>query len=78
MVPKQRQRRRIGHPGKPTRPILAPNDLWRADYKGQFKTGNGLYCYPLTVTDALSYGIVAGVHVDQHLLFFKDKYRYGI
>jgi putative transposase len=54
LVPKQRQRRRIGHPGKPTSAILAPNDLWCADYKGQFKTGNGLYCYPLTVTDGYS------------------------
>jgi transposase InsO family protein len=54
MVPQQRQRRRIGHPGKPTRSILAPNDLWCADYKGQFKTGNGIYCYPLTVTDGYS------------------------
>lgn len=54
MVAKQRQRRRIGHPGKPTRSILAPNDLWCADYKGQFKTGNGIYCYPLTVTDGYS------------------------
>jgi transposase InsO family protein len=54
LVPKQRQRRRIGHPGKPTSSILAPNDLWCADYKGQFKTGNGIYCYPLTVTDGYS------------------------
>lgn len=54
MVPKQRQRRRIGHPGKPTSSILAPNDLWCADYKGQFKTGNGIYCYPLIVTDGYS------------------------
>jgi transposase len=27
MVPIQRQRRRIGHPGKPTTQILAPNDV---------------------------------------------------
>lgn len=54
MVPKKRQRRRIGHPGKPTSSILAPNDLWSADFKGQFKTGNGRYCYPLTVTDSFS------------------------
>jgi transposase len=54
MVPKQRSRRRIGHPGKPTSSILAPNDLWSADYKGQFKTGDGRYCYPLTVTDSFS------------------------
>ena len=54
MVPKKRNRRRIGHPGKPTSSILAPNDLWSADFKGQFKTGNGRYCFPLTVTDGFS------------------------
>lgn len=27
------------------------NDLWCADFKGEFKLGNGRYCYPLTVTD---------------------------
>src|SRR5713226_4720310 len=37
MVPSRRQRRRIGHPGKPTSAILAPNDCWSADYKGQFR-----------------------------------------
>ena len=54
MVPKKRQRRRIGHPGRPTSSILAPNDVWSADYKGQFKTGDGRYCYPLTVADGFS------------------------
>jgi transposase InsO family protein len=54
MVPKARHRRHIGHPGKPTSSILAPNDLWTADFKGQFKTGDGLYCYPLTVADGFS------------------------
>ena len=54
MVPKRHQRRHIGHPGKPNSSILAPNDLWSADFKGQFKTGNGIYCYPLTVTDGFS------------------------
>jgi transposase InsO family protein len=53
-VPKQRRRRHIGHPGKPISQILAPNDVWSADFKGQFKTGDGLYCYPLTVTDGFS------------------------
>src|SRR5260370_8662673 len=50
MVPMRRQRRRLGHPGKPASQILAPNDLWSAGYKGQFRTGDGRYCYPLTVT----------------------------
>lgn len=54
MVPSRRNRRHIGHPGKPTSTILAPNDIWCADFKGQFKTGDGVYCYPLTVTDGYS------------------------
>jgi transposase len=29
----------------------APNALWCADFKGEFKLGDGRYCYPLTVTD---------------------------
>ena len=28
--------------------------LWAADYKGQFKLGNGHWCFPLTVTDSYS------------------------
>jgi transposase InsO family protein len=31
-----------------------PNDLWCADNKGEFKLGNKVYCYPLTVTDHAS------------------------
>jgi hypothetical protein len=54
MGPIKRQRRRLGHPGKPTSQILAPNDVWSADYKGQFRTGDGRYCYPLTVADGFS------------------------
>lgn len=32
----------------------APNELWSADFKGQFKMGNGRWCYPLTVMDHAS------------------------
>jgi transposase InsO family protein len=31
-----------------------PNDLWCVDFKGEFKLGDGRYCYPLTVTDQAS------------------------
>jgi transposase InsO family protein len=31
-----------------------PNDLWGADFKGEFTLGNKRYCYPLTVTDHAS------------------------
>jgi hypothetical protein len=29
----------------------APNDLWTADFKGQFRTRDGIYCFPLTIAD---------------------------
>jgi transposase InsO family protein len=46
----------IGRPrrratGTPLSPGDAPNALWCADFKGEFKLGDGRYCYPLTVTD---------------------------
>jgi putative transposase len=31
-----------------------PNDLWCADYKGEFMLTDRRYCYPLTITDAVS------------------------
>jgi len=58
LVPKPR-RRRLGHPGKPTSLITAPNELWAADFKGEFKTGDGRYCYPLTSTDSYSRFLLA-------------------
>jgi len=54
LIIRRPRRRTVGHPGKPAKPILLPNDCWSADFKGQFKTGDGLYCYPLTVTDNYS------------------------
>src|SRR5207302_7277210 len=47
------------HGSRPSRPGqarrgAAPNALWCADFKGEFKLGNGRYCYPLTVTDHAS------------------------
>jgi len=29
----------------------APNDVWTADFKGEFRLGHGPYCYPLTISD---------------------------
>jgi len=37
----------------------APNQVWAADFKGHFKTGDGIYCYPLTVTDGCSRYLLA-------------------
>lgn len=49
LVRKPRRRRRVGHPGQPSATMSAPNAVWCADFKGQFKTRDGVYCYPLTV-----------------------------
>jgi len=54
LVKKRRRRRQPTHPGRPTAPFDAPNAIWSADFKGQFKTRDGIYCYPLTVQDGFS------------------------
>ena len=50
----RRRRRRYHAEGtvlsRPTR----PNDLWCADYKGEFMLADRRYCYPLTITDFAS------------------------
>jgi putative transposase len=51
LVPRRRKRRAIGHPGTPPSHMAAPNEVWSADFKGHFKTGDGRYGYPLTITD---------------------------
>ena len=40
--------------GTPLSEGLHPNDLWSADFKGEFQLGDKRYCYPLTVTDHAS------------------------
>lgn len=54
LVKKARTRRHLSHPGKPSSIIAAPNQVWCADFKGQFKTRDGIYCYPLTITGGFS------------------------
>jgi putative transposase len=50
-------RRRTRYTVPLTQPLAAarmPNDVWTADFKGWFRTGDGTRCDPLTVTDACS------------------------
>lgn len=48
---KKRRRYRKLHPGCPKRQAREPNEIWAADYKGQFRLKDGNYCFPLTVSD---------------------------
>ena len=59
LIESKPRRRAVGHPGRPSQQIVCPNDCWSADYKGQFRLGNGQYCYPLTVTDNYSRYLLA-------------------
>jgi len=50
---RKRTRRAPGHSSALGNPDT-PNALWCTDFKGQFRTGDTRYCYPLTLTDAHS------------------------
>ena len=39
---------------RPLTRATAPNDVWTADFTGEFRVGAGRYCFPLTVVDAQS------------------------
>ena len=51
---KRARERKSRAQGTPLSAGATANDLWCADFKGEFKLGNGRYCYPLTVTDQAS------------------------
>ncbi len=54
LVESRKRRMRIPRFTEPFAHVENPNDLWCIDFKGQFKTRDEEYCYPLTITDAHS------------------------
>lgn len=54
LVKRAPNRRRNKAMGTALCAVSAPNNLWCADFKGEFKLGSRQYCYPLTVTDQAS------------------------
>ncbi|PIT99452.1 MAG: integrase [Bdellovibrionales bacterium CG10_big_fil_rev_8_21_14_0_10_45_34] len=52
VIPRGRIRRRAE--GTVLSQASYPNELWCADYKGEFMLGSKEYCYPLTITDQAS------------------------
>ncbi len=55
----RRQWRRVAPSRSPLRNAHRPNELWSADYKGQFRTRDGPWCRPLTVMDHASRYLLA-------------------
>ncbi|MBW1854160.1 MAG: transposase [Deltaproteobacteria bacterium] len=54
LVKPRKRKRRVQPYSEPFIGCDEPNKVWSADYKGQFKTGDGKLCYPLTITDNYS------------------------
>ena len=81
--PRRAARRRF-HAARPTTPMDAPNAVWSADFKGQFRTGNGIYCYPLTVQDGATRfllgcrGMLAPTTAGSWPVFAQLFRRYGV
>ena len=50
-VKSRKKSRRVPGYSEPFIDCTEPNDVWSADYKGQFKTLNNKICYPLTISD---------------------------
>jgi transposase InsO family protein len=63
LLPSRRRRLRPRLAPTDRGPVHAtrPNALWTLDYKGHFRTGDGQWCYPLTVVDAATRTLLACV-----------------
>jgi len=53
------RRRKWNSPGRTHVAVSGPNDLWTIDFKGEFRTGDGKLCYPLTMADAYTRFLLA-------------------
>jgi len=71
---KRRRRRRNKAKGTPLSHTSKPNNLWCADYKGEFMLADRRYCYPLTITDYASRYLIAcdGLHST------KERYAFTV
>lgn len=54
--------------------VKSANELWCADYKGEFMMGNKNYCYPLTITDYSSRFLLACEGLENT----QEKYAFSV
>lgn len=72
------------HPGVVPAITHVPNDLWTADFNGQFRTGTGAYCYPLTIADLHTrylltcHGVLSTQTVTARPIFERAFREYGL
>src|SRR5262249_6053959 len=60
LVQARKRRRRVTPYSEPFAECGAPNQSWSADFKGDFRLGNGRRCYPLTLSDTFSRYLLLG------------------
>lgn len=83
ITPTSQRKRHVSRPTTLQR-TEAPNEVWCADYKGQFRLGDNSYCYPLTITDQYSRFLLAcegmgAISDEQAREVFQDVFReYGL
>jgi transposase InsO family protein len=80
-----RKRRRKATPTElPLTSGLYSNQVWCADFKGHFKTGNGIRCNPLTISDYSSRYLLCCHHLDRmsyeltRMRFERVFHEYGL
>lgn len=84
LIHRQKRRRRVPVGQQPFSAVREPNDVWSADFKGQFKTQDRSWCYPLTVMDHQSRYLLEcrnfkGTGLEQTKRAFEQLFReYGL
>lgn len=82
-VRRRRQRRVVAPSHHLLRPTQ-PNEEWTADFKGQFPTGEGVLCYPLTIRDGYSrfvlrcHALMSTALAGTHAQFARVFAEYGL
>ena len=81
--PRKRRNKTPPHT-QPLAHAKAPNDVWSADYKGQFRLGDSRWCYPLTISDNASRLLIAcralpGTKLEPSRAVYEQAFReYGL
>jgi putative transposase len=59
LIPERRRRASPAPSVRPTTAMDTPNAVWTIDFKGEFRTRDAAWCYPLTVMDGCSRYLLA-------------------
>lgn len=84
LVCKRKKRKRVPPYSEPFSECREANEVWSADYKGQFYMRNNKVCYPLTISDNYSryllecYGLEGPRYTETRDEFERVFRRYGL